>query len=198
MNKHYQKQQIKKEYAAARKAGSQTAGSAVKSTGKSVKEKAADKVKEFFSKNKKVIPLARRGSVILVLLAAGISSWYGDVHLDRALSIIASSYLSEDDAMTGAEAQYCQMEAELQDYLDKYESTHDYDEYHYDLDEIEHDPYVLISILSALHEGVFTLDEVQSTLDMLFDKQYILTEDVEVEVLLSDRDPNRDNDCHRS
>ena len=41
---------------------------------------------------------------------------------------------------------------------------------------------MLISILSALHEGVFTLDEVQSTLDMLFDKQYILTEDVEVEV----------------
>ena len=42
------------------------------------------------------------------------------------------------------------MEAELQDYLDSYESTHDYDEYHFDLDSIEHDPYVLISILSVL------------------------------------------------
>lgn len=41
--------------------------------------------------------------------------------------------------MTGAEAQYCQMEAELQSYLDNYESTHDYDEYHFDLDAIEHD-----------------------------------------------------------
>lgn len=181
MNKHYQKQQIKKEYAAARKAGSQTAGSAVKSTGKSVKEKAADKVKEFFSKNKKVFLWLGAGLMILVLLAAGISSCTA-MFTSTGSSIIASSYLSEDDAMTGAEAQYCQMEAELQDYLDKYESTHDYDEYHYDLDEIEHDPYVLISILSALHEGVFTLDEVQSTLDMLFDKQYILTEDVEVEV----------------
>ena len=181
MNKHYQKQQIKKEYAAARKAGSQTAGSAVKSTGKSVKEKAADKVKEFFSKNKKVFLWLGAGLMILVLLAAGISSCTA-MFTSTGSSIIASSYLSEDDAMTGAEAQYCQMEAELQDYLDKYESTHDYDEYYYDLDEIEHDPYVLISILSALHEGVFTLDEVQSTLDMLFDKQYILTEDVEVEV----------------
>ena len=181
MNKHYQKQQIKKEYAAARKAGSQTAGSAVKSTGKSVKEKAADKVKEFFSKNKKVFLWLGAGLMILVLLAAGISSCTA-MFTSTGSSIIASSYLSEDDAMTGAEAQYCQMEAELQDYLDNYESTHDYDEYHYDLDEIEHDPYVLISILSALHEGVFTLDEVQSTLDMLFDKQYILTEDVEVEV----------------
>ncbi len=96
-------------------------------------------------------------------------------------SVIASSYLSEDDAMLGAEAQYCQMEQELQSYLDNYESTHDYDEYHFDLDDIEHDPYVLISILSALHEGEFTLAEVQGTLQMLFDKQYILTEEVIVE-----------------
>ena len=181
MNKHYQKQQIKKEYAAARRAGSQTTSSAVKSTVKSVKEKVTDKVKEFFSKNKKVFLWFGAGLMILVLLAAGISSCTA-MFSSSGSSIIASSYLSEDDAMTGAEAAYCDMEAELQDYLDNYESTHDYDEYHYDLDEIEHDPYVLISILSALHEGVFTLDEAQATLDMLFDKQYILTEDVEVEV----------------
>lgn len=83
--------------------------------------------------------------------------------------------------MLGAEAQYCAKEAELQAYLDNYQRTHSYDEYHFDLDAIEHDPYVLISILSALHEGEFTLAEVQGTLDMLFDKQYILTEDVVVE-----------------
>ena len=59
--------------------------------------------------------------------------------------------------------------------------SHNYDEYHFDLDDIEHDPYVLISILSALHEGEFTLDEVQGTLQMLFEKQYILTEEVIVE-----------------
>lgn len=83
--------------------------------------------------------------------------------------------------MQGAEQQYTQMEAELQEMLDNYEATHDYDEYHFDLDEIEHDPYVLISILSALHEGEWTLSEVQGTLDMLFNKQYILTEEVIVE-----------------
>ena len=48
------------------------------------------------------------------------------------------------------------------------------------LDEIEHDPYVLISILSALHDGVFTLAEVQGELEMLFEKQYILTETVTI------------------
>ena len=84
--------------------------------------------------------------------------------------------------MLGAEADYCALEAELQDYLDSYESTHDYDEYHFDLADIGHDPYVLISTLCAIHEGAWTVDEVQGTLQMLFDRQYILTEDVVVEV----------------
>lgn len=83
--------------------------------------------------------------------------------------------------MLAAEAAYCALEDDLQHYLDTYESTHDYDEYHFDLDEIEHDPYVLVSILSALHEGVFTIDQVQGDLQTLFDKQYILTETVTTE-----------------
>ncbi len=74
------------------------------------------------------------------------------------------------------------LEDELQRYLDTYTRTHDYDEYHFDLDTIEHDPYVLISMISALHEGAWTLDEVRGTLQDLFDRQYILTEDVVVEV----------------
>ena len=181
MNRHYQKQHIKKEYAAARKAGAQTASTATKSTGKTVREKASDKVKEFFSKNKKVFAWLGAGLMLLILLSAGISSCTA-MFTSTTSSVIATSYLSEDDAMLGAEAQYCQMEAELQEYLDTYESTHDYDEYHFDLDAIEHDPYVLISILSAFNEGEFTLDEIQGLLQTLFDRQYILTEDVEVEV----------------
>ena len=179
MNKHYQKQSIKKEYAAARNAGSQTAGTATKNTGKKLGEKASDKIKEFFEKNKKVFIWIGVGIALLVLLGAGISSC--SMLTSTGSTVIASSYLSEDDAMLGAEAQYCEMEAELQRYLDTYESTHDYDEYHFDLDTIEHDPYVLISMITALHQGEWTLDEVQGTLQMLFDRQYILTEDVVVE-----------------
>ena len=181
MNRHYQKQHIRKEYAAARKAGSQTASAATKATGKTVREKASDKAKSFVAKNKKTFLLIGAGLACFVLLSAGISSCTA-MFSSTGSAVIATSYLSEDEAMTGAEAQYCDMEAELQSYLDNYESTHDYDEYHFDLDEIEHDPYVLISILSALYEGEFTLDEVQGTLEMLFEKQYILTEEVEVEV----------------
>jgi len=96
--------------------------------------------------------------------------------------VAASSYQSEDADILAAEAAYCALEAELQEYLDTYERTHDYDEYHYDLDEIKHDPYVLASILSALHDGAWTASEVRGTLQMLFEKQYILTETVVTEV----------------
>jgi hypothetical protein len=94
----------------------------------------------------------------------------------------ASTYPSEDREILAAEAAYAGMEADLQYELDNYSRLHPgYDEYHFDLDEIEHDPYVLISILSAWHEGAWTLGEVQGTLGMLFEKQYILTENVVTE-----------------
>ena len=97
--------------------------------------------------------------------------------------VFLSSYLSEDSDMLAAEAAYADMEAELQNELDHYESYHPgYDEYRFDLDEIGHDPYVLISILSAFHEGVYTIGEVQRELQELFDKQYTLTQTVTVEV----------------
>ena len=104
MNKHYQKQHIKKEYAAARKAGAQTASTATKSTGKTIREKASDKVKDFISKNKKVFAWLGAGLMILILLSAGISSCTA-MFTSTTSSVIATSYLSEDDAMTGAEAQ---------------------------------------------------------------------------------------------
>ncbi|MPM03615.1 hypothetical protein SDC9_49882 [bioreactor metagenome] len=98
-------------------------------------------------------------------------------------SVVISTYPSTDEAMLGAEAAYAAIENELQHEIDNYETLHSgYDEYRYDLDEIEHDPYVLISILTAWHGGEWTLEEVRDTLDMLFEKQYQLTETVEVEV----------------
>ena len=95
--------------------------------------------------------------------------------------IAASTYPSQDEDMLAAEAQYCAMEAELQARLDNYEAEHDYDEYHYELDDIEHDPYVLISAITALMGREWTISEVGGILDMLFEKQYILTETVETE-----------------
>ena len=97
--------------------------------------------------------------------------------------VLATTYLSEDADMLAAESAYSGMEAELQNMLDNYEALNPgYDEYRYDLDEIWHDPYVLISMLSALHEGPWTIGEVQGIMALLFDMQYTLTETVTVEV----------------
>ena len=96
--------------------------------------------------------------------------------------VAGSTYPSRDSDMLGAEADYAGMEADLQYELDHYESLHSgYDEYHYELDEIGHDPYVLISLLTAYYQGEWTLAQVQGTLAMLFERQYTLTERVEEE-----------------
>ena len=183
VSKWQQKQAIKKQYAAAKhNQAAQTTAKAVENTAKAAKKAAekAEKAGKYVWEHRRGFAIAAAILLMLAFLLNGLSSC--SVIMDGVGSgIAASTYPSQDADMLGAEAQYCEMEAELQRYLDTYESTHDYDEYHFDLDTIEHDPYVLISIITALHQGEWTLDEVQGTLQMLFDRQYILTEDVVVE-----------------
>ena len=183
ISKWQQKQAIKRQYAAAKSA--KTADTAKKTAENTARaaEKATEKVKEagqFVWRHRRGFGIVAALFLMLSFFLNGLSSC--SVLMDGVGSgIAASTYPSRDEDMLGAEAAYCAMEEELRDYLDSYESTHDYDEYHFDLDDIEHDPYVLISILTALHQGEWTLAEVQGTLQMLFDRQYILTEDVVVE-----------------
>ena len=183
VSKWQQKQAIKKQYAAAKHhQAAQTTAKAAENTAKAAKKAAekAEKAGKYVWEHRRGFAIAAAILLMLAFLLNGLSSC--SVIMDGVGSgIAASTYPSQDADMLGAEAQYCEMEAELQRYLDTYESTHDYDEYHFDLDTIEHDPYVLISIITALHQGEWTLDEVQGTLQMLFDRQYILTEDVVVE-----------------
>ena len=183
VSKWQQKQAIKKQYAAAKhNQAAQTTAKAAENTTKAAKKAAekAEKAGKYVWEHRRGFAIAAAILLMLAFLLNGLSSC--SVIMDGVGSgIAASTYPSQDADMLGAEAQYCEMEAELQRYLDTYESTHDYDEYHFDLDTIEHDPYVLISIITALHQGEWTLDEVQGTLQMLFDRQYILTEDVVVE-----------------
>ncbi len=204
----WQKKRLQKQYAAAYRAAHSAAGTTAQTaqaTAKSAKKgaEAAKKAGEFVARHKKFFLLVGGIGFMLILLMGllqSCSSMFGG----GVSNILASSYLSEDTDLLGAEAAYCALEDELREYLDTYEQTHDYDEYHYDLDDIEHDPYVLLSILSALHEGEFTLDEVQGDLQMLFEKQYILTETVEVEQRYyietdtwTDEDGNTHTDSYR-
>ena len=183
VSKWQQKQAIKKQYAAVKhNQAAQTTAKVAENTAKTAKKAAekAEEVGKYVWEHRRGFAIAAAILLMLAFLLNGLSSC--SVIMDGVGSgIAASTYPSQDADMLSAEAQYCAMEAELQHYLDTYESTHDYDEYHFDLDTIEHDPYVLISMITALHQGEWTLDEVQGTLQMLFDRQYILTEDVVVE-----------------
>ena len=183
ISRFLQKQRIKRNYAKELRQAEKTAKNTA-ATAKSAAQKAKDAFKETFL----YIKHHSRAVLLVIGIGACVALLFGGISSCSMMAgsgvggVFTSSYLSEDADMLAAEAAYCELEQELQYELDHYEALHPgYDEYRFDLDEIEHDPYVLISILSALHEGEFTLDEVQGTLQMLFEKQYILTEEVIVE-----------------
>ena len=180
VSRYLQKQKIKRQYAKqAQEAARQTAKAAEGTA--SVTGKLTEKVSAYIKEHPGGLLLLVAAFLLLVVLQSCMSSLV-TVGNSVAGAIGASTYAAEDADLLGAEAAYCVLEDELQCYLDTYTRTHNYDEYHFDLDTIEHDPYVLLSIVCALHEGEWTLGEVRGTLQMLFDRQYILTEDVVVEV----------------
>ena len=181
VSRMWRKHRLKKQYQKrAREVAKTGAASAAKKTAAAT-EKAGAKIAGFVKRHPVGVLLAL-ACVLLLFMMQSCSSSLVTLGNAGAGAVGATTYPSQDEEMLAAEAAYSGMEAELQAYLDNYESTHDYDEYHFDLDSIEHDPYVLISILSVLHEGAWTADQVQGTLETLFDRQYILTEDVVVEV----------------
>ena len=180
LSRFWQKRRLRKRYQKqakeAAKYGAQAAGKTAVTT-----EKLAARAVGFVKRHP-VGCLLALACVLLVLVMQSCSSSLVTLGNSTIGAVGASTYPCEDGDLLGAEAAYCDLEAELSDYLDSYESTHDYDEYHFDPDEIEHDPYVLLSLLCSLHEGQWTLDQVEGSLQTLFDSQYILTEDVVVEV----------------
>lgn len=187
ISKWRQKQNIKRQYAAA-KAGK--SASAAFSAGNSTR--AAEKAVKDTKKAGTFVVRHRKGAVILLglgLLLAFLLNVVSSCSMmveGIGAGIASGSYAASDDAIQGAEDAYCAMEQALQRKLDRFALDHNYDEYRNDLDEIGHDPYVLTAILSSLHSGDWTVLEVMDTLDMLFEKQYILTVDVETETRYRD------------
>lgn len=182
-NKWQQKQNIKRQYAAAKSGKTaETTHKTAENASKAVQKtkEAVEKTAEWVWEHKKGVAIVGGILLLLCFMLSAMSSCSMFVE-SLGGAIVQSSYHASDEAMLDAEAAYVSMEQELQRKLDNYERTHSYDEYHYDLDDIEHDPYVLISILSALHPGEWALDDVEDTLGMLFEKQYILTETVTTE-----------------
>ena len=180
-----QKQAIKKEYAAAKRAG-QTAGSTAKTASKT--GKAAKTVKEkaqqagaYVMRHKKGFGIVLALFLVVCLLMNTISSCS---MLGQSIGSVVSgtTYPSKDEDMLAVEAEYAAKEADLQAEIDNIESSHPgYDEYRYDLDMIGHDPHELAAYLSAVLQG-YTPQSAQAELERVFTAQYQLTLAEEVEV----------------
>ena len=180
-----QKQTIKKEYAAAKRAG-QAAGntaSASQKTGKAaktVKEKAQQAV-AFIMRHKKGFLLVGAIFLLICLLLNTMSSC-SMMAQSIGSAISGSTYPSDDPELVAVEADYAARETALQAEIDNIESSHPgYDEYRYDLDMIGHDPHELAAFLSAVLQG-YTQSSAQGELERVFSAQYTLTLTEEIQI----------------
>lgn len=184
-SKWRQRQEIKKEYAAAKagKSVKSSASATSKGAEKAAKEtkKVTEKLAEFVSSHSHTILIILLIGMLFIVISSAFSSCSAMLQ-GGANVIIGSSFTAEDEDILGADADYSALESELRNKISNIERTHPgYDEYRYELDEINHNPYELASYLTIMFED-YTREEVQSTLQWLFDQQYELTLREEVEV----------------
>ena len=185
LSRWQQKQQIKKQYAAAKRAAQSggTAAGAAQKTGKAaktVKEK-AQKAGAYVMRHKKGFGILLAIFLLVCLLLNTMSSC-SMMAQSIGSAISGTTYPSDDPELVAVEADYAAKEAALQAEIDNIESSHPgYDEYRYDLDMIGHDPHELAAYLSAVLQG-YTRASAQAELERIFAAQYQLTLTEEVEV----------------
>lgn len=171
LNKLIQKQRIKKEYAKA-KHTEQTMGTATVGTIDYIK-KIGGKVTNFFKENRKFYVSIGVLIGLMLLIMSSVTSCAA-MFMQNTVNYTGVSYMSTDEAIREADLYYTQLEAQLQERINQMETEEPgHEEYRYNIGPIEHDPFVLISYLSAKYE-VFTFDEVKQELDELFALQYHL------------------------
>ena len=177
-----QKQAIKKEYAAAKRAGNTAGGTAktASKTAKTVKEK-AQQAGAFVMRHKKGFLLVGAIFLLICLLLNTMSSC-SMMAQSIGSAISGSTYPSDDPELVAVEADYTARETALQAEIDNIESSHPgYDEYRYDLDMIGHDPHELAAFLSAVLQG-YTQSSAQGELERVFSAQYTLTLTEEIQI----------------
>lgn len=173
LKKQIQKARIKREYAKAKRA-EQAMGTATKGTVDYIK-KIGGKVTDFFKENRKVYISIGVVVAIMFLIATCLTSCSA-VFMHNLVNYSGSSYMSTDEAIRDADLYYTQLEANLQEQVNRIESENSgYDRYRYQIDEIGHDPFILISYLSAKYEVFEFNDAVKADLDELFAQQYNLS-----------------------
>ena len=175
LQKRLQKQRIKREYIKAGKKAA--AGKAVEQAFEKTKNgtvAVARKLQEFAGRNAGLLVTVGIMFLLLMMIMVSVSSC-GAMFADTQSTILAAGYLSEPKEIDAAELHLTRLELDLQNEIDRIETDNPgYDEYSYNLGEIGHNPYTLISYLSAVHTE-FTADGVESETEALFDEMYTLT-----------------------
>ncbi len=175
LQKRLQKQRIKREYIKARKkaAAGKTAEQAFEKTKNGVVT-VARKLQEFARRNAGLLVTVGIMALLLMMIMVSISSC-GAMFADTQSTILAASYLSKPEEIDAADLQLTRLELDLQNEIDRVETDYPgYDEYSYNLGAIGHNPFTLVSYLSAVHTE-FTASGVESEIQALFDEMYTLT-----------------------
>ncbi|NDO48083.1 peptidoglycan DD-metalloendopeptidase family protein [Lachnospiraceae bacterium MD335] len=175
LQKRLQKQRIKWEYIKARKkaAAGKTAEQAFEKT-KNGAVTVARKLQEFARRNAGLLVTVGIMALLLMMIMVSVSSC-GAMFADTQSTILAASYLSKPEEIDAADLQLTRLELDLQNEIDRVETDYPgYDEYSYNLGAIGHNPFTLISYLSAVHTE-FTASGVESEIQALFDEMYTLT-----------------------
>ena len=184
LSRFWQKQQIKKQYAKAARAGGAKGIKAAAENTRKAAAKAAEKTRQtvaFVARHPAGVCIAIAALLLIILVFAGLSScsamFSGTIN-----GVVGTSYTSEDSDLVAVENNYAAMENELQAEIDNIERTHPgYDEYRYDLDTIGHNPHELASYLTALLQS-YTPQSAQAEIERIFGLQYTLTLTEEVEI----------------
>jgi len=184
LSRFWQKQQIKKQYAKAAKAGGAKGIKAAAENARKAAAKAAEKTRQtiaFVARHPAGVCIAIAALLLIIFVFAGLSScsamFSGTIN-----GVVGTSYTSEDSDLVAVENNYATMENELQSEIDNIERTHPgYDEYRYDLDTIGHNPHELASYLTALLQS-YTPESAQAEIERIFGLQYTLTLTEEVEI----------------
>ena len=175
LQKRLQKQRIKREYIKARKKAA--AGKAAEQAFEKTKNGAvtvARKLQEFARRNAGLLVTVGIMALLLMMIMVSVSSC-GAMFADTQSTILAASYLSKPKEIDAADLQLTRLELDLQNEIDRVETDYPgYDEYSYNLGAIGHNPFTLISYLSAVHTE-FTASGVESEIQALFDEMYTLT-----------------------
>lgn len=137
-------------------------------------KKTAKKVQEALAKNYKLI----LGAAVILLIFGIFTSACSSLTMmmcDTGTSIIATSYTAEDDDIYAAEDYMKSLENNLNDYISNIPKVYvGWQEYRYHLDEIKHDPYGLISYLTAQNMCFEFNDALKNDIQTLFNAFYTL------------------------